>query len=98
MDFSSFTSNTFSFFEYYFRYINWKHQKYEQNGSDYVILSFDLIGINNLWKIALEAIDPKVGKQAIDFLINLNKNVNIFLYFKIFNCFIVIIRIETFHR
>jgi hypothetical protein len=79
LDFSSLSIAGFSFFEYFFRCVNWKHQKFDQTeNNDYTVLSFDLIGIQNLWKIALEATDTVVGKRAIDFLNNLHKNVTNF--------------------
>lgn len=74
LDFSSLTVAGLSFFEFFFRYVNWKNHKFEQTENSYFITSLDLIGMDKLWSIALEARDPTVGKQAIALLNNMHKN------------------------
>lgn len=80
---SQLSASGFSFFEFYFRYENWKLDKFQQDPNstnplnNYIVLSFDLVGLNYLWKIALESVNNTVGQQAILFLNNLHKNVKI---------------------
>jgi hypothetical protein len=94
LDISELSAAGFSFFEFYFRYENWKQNKFEQDPNsnnpltNYIVLSFDLLGMNHLWRIALEAKDALVGQQAILFLNNLHKNVRkkLIMGLKIFSC------------
>jgi hypothetical protein len=77
LDFQTLSVGAFSFYEFFFRYVNWREHKFEQDSRthDYVVLSLDLIGMDNLWRIALEAKDTLVGLNSIAFLNNLHKNV-----------------------
>lgn len=77
LDFSSLSVQGFSLFEFFFRYVNWKAEKFTQDESDYRVLSFDLIGMNTLLEISLQATDPVVGQQAISFINNLQKNLSV---------------------
>ena len=59
--------------------MNWKNNRFEQDARNlkfYIVLSFELIGMSNLWSIALQARNPEVGQQAIILLNNLHKNVS----------------------
>jgi len=48
--------------------MNWQKGKFEQDGDQYRVLSFDLLGIDTLWKIALSTDNLKVGDSAITML------------------------------
>ena len=78
LNFADLSGAGVSFFEFYFRWVNWKHNKFEQSSNveypGYRVLSFELIGIKEIWRIALEARDDSVGKKAIGLLNNLYKN------------------------
>eukprot|EP01119_Soliformovum_irregulare_P014939 TRINITY_DN4142_c0_g1_i2.p1 TRINITY_DN4142_c0_g1~~TRINITY_DN4142_c0_g1_i2.p1 ORF type:complete len:2758 (-),score=812.11 TRINITY_DN4142_c0_g1_i2:29-8302(-) len=74
LDFSRLSPSFVSFWDFYFRRINWMEEKFMQDANHFVIHSFDLTGLDNLWRIILEAQDPGVGKTAIDLLHSLNKN------------------------
>eukprot|EP01117_Protostelium_nocturnum_P007975 TRINITY_DN2842_c0_g2_i10.p1 TRINITY_DN2842_c0_g2~~TRINITY_DN2842_c0_g2_i10.p1 ORF type:complete len:2789 (-),score=856.42 TRINITY_DN2842_c0_g2_i10:989-9238(-) len=75
LNFEKMSAAGLSFFEFYLRYINWQHSKFDQPSSNnYTVNSFEIIGRENLWKIALEALDANVGKNAIKTLLQLFKN------------------------
>eukprot|EP01127_Copromyxa_protea_P022514 TRINITY_DN8090_c0_g1_i1.p1 TRINITY_DN8090_c0_g1~~TRINITY_DN8090_c0_g1_i1.p1 ORF type:complete len:2714 (-),score=433.50 TRINITY_DN8090_c0_g1_i1:44-7879(-) len=66
----------FSFFEYYFRMVNWSEHLLEQIGNEHRVLSLELIGIDMLWKIAFEASNPQVGESAINCILSLQKSLS----------------------
>lgn len=41
--------------------VNWNERKFEQIASEYRVMSFDLVGIDILWRIAFESQDPQVS-------------------------------------
>lgn len=79
LDFAELSLAGLSFFDTYLKYINWKNNKLEKDEHQtFIVRSFDMIGIDNLWRIALETTDPAVGKAAILHLNNFHKHVTIF--------------------
>ena len=51
--------------EYFFRWINWKEQRFtQQNASNVAVLALPLFGIETLWEIALRAQDEQVRALA----------------------------------
>ncbi|KAL6057498.1 USP domain-containing protein [Balamuthia mandrillaris] len=78
LDFSALSVKGFGLFEFYFRYMNWKNKSFEETPQkDYCVLSFDLMGLDNMWRVALEAQDEEVGSKAITFLNRLHKTVSL---------------------
>ena len=78
LDFAELSSAGLSFFDAYLQYVNWKNNKLEKDEHQtFIVRSFDMIGIDNLWRIALEAVDPAVGKGAVVHLNNLHKHVTV---------------------
>ena len=68
------TQSAYSLFEFYFRFINYLDQKFEQHLDEFTVKSFDLDGIDFLWQIVLNASDNDVGEKAIVTLARLQKN------------------------
>lgn len=60
MPFSQFTHQSFVLFEFYFRYVNWDLKTFEQADREYRVKSFQLVGLEGLWEIALSARDETV--------------------------------------
>ncbi|PRP88236.1 ubiquitin domain-containing protein [Planoprotostelium fungivorum] len=76
-EFSELSMAGVSFFEYCFRHVNCYNGSFEQkDNGDYVVNSFQLVGIENLWRIALEVKDGYVGKMAATTIIQLYKNLS----------------------
>lgn len=76
MDFSALTQKGFHFFEYFFRYVNWFLKRFDQGDNGvFRVLNFDLVGIDNAWRAAVEPKDDSVAMQAIEFLNKLHKTV-----------------------
>lgn len=74
MDFSALTQKGFHFFEYFFRYVNWFLKRFDQGDNGvFRVLNFDLVGIDNAWRAAVEPKDDSVAMQAIEFLNKLHK-------------------------
>ncbi|KNC51052.1 uncharacterized protein AMSG_12028 [Thecamonas trahens ATCC 50062] len=72
LSFVSITLQGYRFYEYFFRYINWKEKRFEQSGTTHFsVLSLQLIGIDGLWRLAWEARDAEVGDAAYNILIRL---------------------------
>eukprot|EP00736_Rhodelphis_marinus_P012162 Rmarinus@m.24887 len=82
LDFSGLTEAGFQFFEYFFRSVNWKNNTFAQidtseargQPSSYFVLSFDLIGMDYLWRIILEAESAKVASDATQTFIRVHEN------------------------
>eukprot|EP01087_Luapelamoeba_hula_P004813 TRINITY_DN1477_c2_g1_i2.p1 TRINITY_DN1477_c2_g1~~TRINITY_DN1477_c2_g1_i2.p1 ORF type:complete len:2138 (-),score=282.67 TRINITY_DN1477_c2_g1_i2:109-6522(-) len=64
----------FNFTEYLVRFANWKQHRLEITATnEYLVLNFDLMGLDNIWRCALEAVNPEVAQQASQLLNNVNK-------------------------
>eukprot|EP01103_Thecamoeba_quadrilineata_P011019 TRINITY_DN2539_c0_g1_i2.p1 TRINITY_DN2539_c0_g1~~TRINITY_DN2539_c0_g1_i2.p1 ORF type:complete len:2405 (-),score=378.30 TRINITY_DN2539_c0_g1_i2:956-7465(-) len=73
LDLSSFSPQGYKFFEYFFIYLNTKANHIVMLNKQFEVASFNLIGLDTLWKIALEAIDSTVGSHTLQLLRNLLK-------------------------
>jgi len=75
------TLHGFNFFEYLFKTINVELKRFEPAtdrmtpGRDFVVCTFDIVGIDLLWRICLEAHNTEVSQLAIDLLNRLYKSV-----------------------
>eukprot|EP01119_Soliformovum_irregulare_P021052 TRINITY_DN6926_c0_g2_i1.p1 TRINITY_DN6926_c0_g2~~TRINITY_DN6926_c0_g2_i1.p1 ORF type:complete len:2370 (+),score=711.86 TRINITY_DN6926_c0_g2_i1:42-7151(+) len=69
IDSSGITGSMFNVFDRYFLYVNEKAGKIKKtekrNVSEYTITGTDLMGMKNMWQIALESRDGNVSDQAI---------------------------------
>eukprot|EP00698_Gefionella_okellyi_P025572 TRINITY_DN9417_c0_g1_i1.p1 TRINITY_DN9417_c0_g1~~TRINITY_DN9417_c0_g1_i1.p1 ORF type:complete len:2658 (-),score=590.22 TRINITY_DN9417_c0_g1_i1:2579-10552(-) len=73
LQFPSFTMAAFTFFDYFFRWVNWKREAFEQTeASKYIVKKRELAGIDTLWRIVFEAQDEIVGTTAISFIVKLH--------------------------
>jgi Ubiquitin carboxyl-terminal hydrolase len=75
-DIARFSETGFSCFEFFFRCVNWAHDKFDQDArqaNKYTVKDVNLMGMETLWKIALYSDKDAVGKSAIDFLMNLQR-------------------------
>eukprot|EP01105_Mastigella_eilhardi_P020178 TRINITY_DN4786_c0_g2_i4.p1 TRINITY_DN4786_c0_g2~~TRINITY_DN4786_c0_g2_i4.p1 ORF type:complete len:3017 (-),score=891.96 TRINITY_DN4786_c0_g2_i4:79-9129(-) len=84
-DFASITPITFGTFSYYFRYVNWQHQKWEQASAaggavppqeQYTgtVKATDLLGIDAMWRVVFEARDSDVGLDAMTLVVKMLKH------------------------
>ena len=72
LSFVNITLQGYRFYEYFFRYSNWKEGRFEQNRqSHFSVLHLELLGIDGLWRLLFEAKDNAVGDAAMGILIRL---------------------------
>jgi len=84
LDFAELSFQGYQMIEYYFRFMNWKNQLLEEmNGGMRFkkLTTLDLMGIDTLWRVALQAKDEVVGSMAIEFLNKLHRSVSFFFLF-----------------
>jgi ubiquitin carboxyl-terminal hydrolase 34 len=81
IDMATLTLHGFNFFEYLFKTINVELKRFEPAtdrmtpGRDFVVCTFDIVGIDLLWRICLEAHNTEVSQLAIDLLNRLYKSI-----------------------
>jgi len=77
VDASLLTSPGFSLFETLFRLYNIEKQNIAENfKSEYLILTFNLCGLEELWEIAFQAIDKDVRRNTVALLSNIQRNLD----------------------
>jgi ubiquitin carboxyl-terminal hydrolase 9/24 len=58
------TPTGYSCVEYFFRWINWKEQRFvQQDTTSFLVLDLPLFGSETLWQVALRARDADVGRR-----------------------------------
>jgi hypothetical protein len=87
----------FEFFEYLFKHVNTKCKRLEIVNDyrglptkDFKVLSFDIIGMDMLWRICLETFDSEVGQSAIALLNRIYKSVRVFFVYSDYNPFALV--------
>jgi hypothetical protein len=68
MDATNCTLTNYQCFEEYFLYVNKRNRKLIGSDSDFSVVDIDLVGMDVLWRVALEARRSDVYKKAISFL------------------------------
>eukprot|EP01083_Nonionella_stella_P238672 836188_1 len=72
MDFDRLSEKGFIFFQHYFRWVNWSDHVFEPVSrvqlNQYVMLKFDVVGMDQLWEIAFRCENDKVAGYAMSFI------------------------------
>jgi hypothetical protein len=78
------TPHGFNLFEFFFKTVNIKQQRFElvidKNvpTKEFKVRTFEIAGMDLLWRICLEAYNNEVGQLAINFLNRIYKSVRSF--------------------
>ena len=90
---STIIEDGFTLFVKYFCLINSENMKIQMTVNDFIIMNFDLFGMDTLWDIAVSARDGEAISASVNFLTNLEKKLCLELTAQVF--FVVFISIRS---